>query len=58
MDFSAGDGGPHEDSSRAGCGPRAGRCASLIYSNRSTNSDVIEHFCSAYTGGQTEVMAV
>ena len=23
--------GPHEDSSRAGCGPRAGRCVPLLY---------------------------
>src|SRR6218665_621588 len=30
--FPVGHRGPLEDSSRAGCGPRAGRCAPLIYS--------------------------
>src|SRR6218665_145298 len=29
--FLVGHRGPHEDSSRVGCGPRAGRCAPLIY---------------------------
>jgi len=28
--FLVGHRGPHEDSSRAGCGPRAGRCAPLV----------------------------
>jgi len=27
--FLVGQRGPHEDSSQAGCGPRAGRCAPL-----------------------------
>ena len=30
--FHVGHRGPLEDSSRAGCGPRAGRCAPLTYS--------------------------
>src|SRR6218665_2682564 len=29
--FVFGHRGPHDDSSRAGCGPRAGRCAPLFY---------------------------
>src|SRR6218665_3588169 len=29
--FPAGHGGPLDNSSRTGCGPRAGRCAPLIY---------------------------
>jgi len=28
--FLVGHHGPQEDSSRAGCGPRAGRCAPLV----------------------------
>ena len=31
MGFLAGGGGPQDDSSLAGCGPRAGRCAPLMY---------------------------
>jgi len=29
--FLVGRRGPHQDSSRAGCGPWAGRCAQLLY---------------------------
>src|SRR6218665_659370 len=32
--FLVGHRGPLEDSSRAGCGPRAGRCAPLQYTNQ------------------------
>src|SRR6218665_1928404 len=33
LTFPVRHGGPHDDSSRAGCGPRAGRCAPLPYTN-------------------------